>query len=537
MSHSPPRVDDPPPGCLRMADLLGALSLAADLAIGLPAEHAMRSCYLGMHIADRLQLSPDQQAGLYYAELLMDAGCTAWTSHLAASIMTDEIAARREYFFYTDDSKPIEVVSWLKDYVAVGQPAFVRTRQLVAFALHGKEGLREGFRNTCDVAGRFAQRLSMPDVVQTALLSVFEQWDGSGPNGTRGELLPITSRIVYTTSLLEAFHHLGGRAAAIRLARERRGKAFDPSVVDAFLSIASEEALWDGLGQESIWTTVLSMEPQSPYRYLKEEKLEDVALSFADFADLKSFYSAGHSRRVGDLAECIARQMCLPGGEVTTIRRAALMHDLGLVAVPSFTLHKPREQQTPVEWEQLRLHPYHAERILSRVPALAPIVPLVAAHHERLDGRGYYRGLSGSQIPLGARIIAVADRFDELSHDTPDQPALDPGAALQRMREEVGHALCPDAFAALAQELCADGSTPLLTTRTSHPHEWPAGLTDREVEILGLLTKGLSRRAMAEQLVLSEHTVRHHLEHIYNKVGVSTRVGATLFAVEHDLLR
>jgi HD-GYP domain-containing protein (c-di-GMP phosphodiesterase class II) len=520
-----------------MADLLGALSLAADLAVGLPAEHAMRSCYLGMHLADRLQLSPEEQAGLYYAELLMDAGCTAWTSHLAASIMTDEIAARREYFFFTDDSNPLEVVNWLKDYVAAGQPAHVRAQQILAFALHGKEGVREGFRNTCEVAGRFAQRLSMPEVVQTALLSVFEQWDGSGPNGTRADLVPITSRIVYTTSLLEAFHHIGGRTAAIRLARERRGKAFDPAVVDAFLAIAGEEALWKGLEQESVWTTVMAMEPASPYRYLKEEQLEDVALSLADFADLKSFYSAGHSRRVGDLAEAMANKMRLPVAEVATIRRAALLHDLGLVAVPSFTLNRPQEQLTQIEWERLRLHPYHAERILSRVPALAPVVPLVAAHHERLDGRGYYRGLPGSQIPLGARIIAVADRFDVLTHDSPDQPALDPDGALLRLREEVGHALCPDAFAALTQELRRDDSAPLLTTRTSHPPEWPAGLTDREVEILGLLSKGLSRRAMAEQLVLSEHTVRHHLEHIYNKLEVSTRVGATLFAVEHDLLR
>ncbi len=376
---------------------------------------------------------------------------------------------------------------------------------------------------------------SHPEVVQTALLSVYEQWDGSGPNDMRGEMVPITSRIVYTTSFLEVFHQLGGRAAAIRLAQDRRGKAFDPSVVDAFLSIASKKALWEGLEQELVWTTVLAMEPQSPYRYLKEEKLADIALSFADFADLKSFYSMGHSRRVGDLAERMAWRMRLPSAEVATVRRAALMHDLGLVAVPSFTLHKPHDQLTQVEWEQLRLHPYHAERILSRVPALAPVVPLVAAHHERFDGRGYYRGLSGSQIPLGARIIAVADRFDELSHDTPDQPALDLEGALRRMSEEAGHALCPDAFEALVQALGEDGLA-TFTRRKSQPPEWPAGLTDREVEILRLLARGLRRREMAAQLYLSEHTVRHHLEHIYNKVGVSARVGATLFAMEHNLL-
>ncbi len=537
MSDSQARVEveSPPPGYVRIADLLSALSLAADLGVGLPAEHAVRSCYLGMRIADRLKVSLDQQVGLYYAELLMDAGCTAWTSHFARYVMSDEIVARRDYYFFTDDHSPIEVMGWLKEYVATGQPTHVRAQQLLNFALHGKESTREGFRNTCEVAGRFAARLGMPEVVQTALVSVFEQWDGSGPGGIRGEAVPLISRIVYITSFLEAFHHVGGRTAAVRLAEERRGKAFDPTVVDAFLSLASEEALWETLEQESVWMRVLSMEPPSPYRYIKEEKLDDVALSFADFADLKSFYTSGHSRRVGDVAERMAKHMRLAEGEVSAIRRAALMHDVGLVAVPSFILHKPQNQLTQVDWERLRLHPYHAERILARVPVLAPIVPLIAAHHERLDGQGYYRGLSGSQIPLGARIIAVADRFDELTHERPDEPAVEQEAALQQMSDEVGHALCPDAFRALAEELRTSGATSLSRRKNRTP-AWPAGLTDREVEIVRLLVKGLSRHEMAKQLIVSEHTVRHHLEHIYDKVGVSTRVGATLFAVEHDLL-
>ena len=534
-SQPPVEAENPPPGYVRIADLLSALSLAADLAVGLPAEHAVKSCYLGMRIADQLQLSLDQQTGLYYAHLLMDVGCTAWTSHFAGYVMGDEIAARRDFYFFTDDHKPIEVIGWLKDYVAVGQPAHVRAQHVLNFVLHSKESMREGFRNTCEVAGRFAERLGMPDVVQTALVSVFEQWDGSGPSGTRGEGVPLISRIVYVTSFLEAFYHVGGRAAAIRLAEERRGKAFDPAVVDAFLSIAREAALWETLEQESMWMRVLAMEPQSPYRYIKQEQFEEIALSFADFADLKSFYSSGHSRRVGDLAERVAEQMRLPETEVKAIRRAALMHDLGLVAVPSFTLHKPQYQLTQVEREQLRLHPYHAERILARVPVLAPVLPLISAHHERLDGQGYYRGLSGLQIPLGARIIAVVDRFDELTHDTPDESAVEQEAALQRMSDEVGHALCPDAFRALTEALQASG-TASLPRRKTRSQAWPAGLTDREVEIVRLLARGLSRPEIAKRLVVSEHTVRHHIEHIYSKVGVTTVVGATLFAVEHDLL-
>lgn len=531
------RGSEPPADDLRTTDLLGALSLAADLGVGLSLGHAVRACYLGMRIADRLGLSPEQRTGLYYTELLMDAGCTAWTSQLAAALMGDEIMARRNLIFHRDGNNPLDVLRWLADYMAVGAPVPTRVQRSMDFAIHGREFAREGFRNTCEVAQRFAARLGMPAATQTALLSIFEQWDGKGPSGRRGEQIPIISRIVYATSFLEVFHRVGGRAAASRLAKARRGTAFDPAVVDAFQRLAAEAAFWEELEQESIWAVVQALEPESPHRYLGAEKLEEIALAFADFADLKSSYSAGHGRRVATLAERIARRLRLPDEEVALVRRAALMHDLGLVAVPSFTLDKPREQLTAVEWERLRLHPYHAERLLARVPALAPAVALIGAHHERPDGQGYYRGLSGAQIPLGARIIAAADCFDELCHDQPGRLALEPETALQQLGVEAGRGLCIDALHALTQELGAPPPA-VARGRSKGPERgWPVGLTDREVEILRLLARGLSRRQMAAQLSLSEHTVRHHLEHIYNRIGVGTRVAATLFAVEHDLLR
>jgi HD-GYP domain-containing protein (c-di-GMP phosphodiesterase class II) len=449
------RQADPPPVDLRTADLLAALSLATDLAMGLPAEHAVRSCYIGMHVADKLGLTVDQRADLYYTELLMDAGCTAWTSHFAASIVGDEIVARRDFLFSTDDRNPLDVLNWLRTYIATESPAPVRARHMLDFMLHAQEFMREGYRNSCEVAQRIARRLGMSEEVQRSLLSLVEQWDGAGPNGISGERIPLTSRIVYATYLLEACHSIGGRDAAIRLARRRRGTAFDPAVVDAFLAASTAPGFWEGLEQGPLWATVLDMEPDSPYRYFGEDRLEDVALCLADLADLKSFNSAGHSRRVADLAENTARQMRLPDPDVVTVRLAGLTHDLGLVAVPSFVLDKPRERLTHAEWESLRLHPYHAERILSKVSALERTTLIVGAHHERMDGQGYHRGLSGTQIPLGSRVVAVADRFDELTHDTPDQPALDREAALKCMGDEAGDGLCPDAFRAFVEALGA----------------------------------------------------------------------------------
>jgi HD-GYP domain-containing protein (c-di-GMP phosphodiesterase class II) len=276
------------------------------------------------------------------------------------------------------------------------------------------------------------------------------------------------------------------------------------------------------------------MEPEgSPYQYMGEEKLDDVALALGDYADLKAPFLAGRSRRVADLAQGIARRMGVPEPEVTHIHRAALVHDIGIVAVPSFILTKPQETLSDAEREQVRLHPYHSERILSKILALAPIIPLVAAYHEAIDGGGYYRGLSGSDVPRGARIIAVADRFDELTHDAPGSPAREPDEAVAMMGEETGARLASDVLQALTEELSGVDRAHRQRTRQQ---KWPAGLTDREVEVLRLITKGLNRRQVAGALFIAEGTVRSHLEHIYTKIGVSSRAAATLFAVENDLL-
>lgn len=366
-------------------------------------------------------------------------------------------------------------------------------------------------------------------------MQVFEQWDGRGmPYGVRGDAISTISRIVLVTSFLEVFHREEGREATRQVALAQRGKAFDPSVVDAYLSVAQNESFWSGLEQESVWDSVLSMEPEeSTHRYMGKDRLVDVALALADYADLKSPFTTGRSRRVADLAERIARRMALPETEATHIYRAALVHDIGMVAIPSFVLNKPQNSLTEADREQIRLHPYHSERILSKVPAMEPIIPLVATHHERMDGRGYYRGLEGSEVPLGARIIAVADRFDELTHDSPDGPGRESNQAIDVMRQEVGGRISLDAFHALLEDL--DGVDRPRRMRTRQ-QEWPERLTDREIDVLRLIAKGLKRRQVAKALFIAEGTVRSHLEHIYSKIGVSTRAAATLFAVEHDLI-
>lgn len=540
MTEATPTLPYPEEKPIRMADLLGAFSFASSLARGAPPEHGARCCHIGIHIGRELELSPEEQTNLYYAELLKDTGCTAWTSKLAAFWLTDEIAARRAFVSlnpkdpWKNPSNPLRLLSWLMQYVGVGAPLTTRAGRMADHVLRSAEFLREGFENACHVASRIAQRLDMPQPVQDALMHTFEQWDGNGLlYGTRGEAIPLISRIVWVTSFVEGFHRMGGREAAKQVVIERRGEALDPTVVDAFLSVAEDDRFWEELEQEPVWDRVRSMEPEeSPQRYIGEDKLWDITLALADFADLHLSSTAAHSRRVAETAERIARRMALPQPEVEAVRHAALLHDVGIVTVSSFVLSKPEEELTDAEREQVHLHPYYSERILSRVPAFELIAPLVAAHHERMDGQGYYRRLPGSQIPLGARIIAVADRFDELAHPPPDRATtLDVEQAIGVMRQEVGRRLCPDAFQAFVEEL--QGAAPVPRARRS---QWPAGLTDREVEVLRFVGTALTRREIADALFVSESTVRHHLEHIYSKVGVSTRAAAILFAMEHGLL-
>jgi HD-GYP domain-containing protein (c-di-GMP phosphodiesterase class II) len=308
------------------------------------------------------------------------------------------------------------------------------------------------------------------------------------------------------------------------LAERQRGSAFDPAIADAFLDLATREEFWDEFEDVEVWQHVLDLEPHPRSDKLTGEQLDNVALAFADFTDLKAPHILAHSRRTATLVEALGRVLGCDEAMVANLRRAALIHDLGLVAIPSRVLEKSEAALTVLEREQLRLHPYYGERILSQAPALAPLAELAGLHHERLDGRGYFRGLSETQIPLSSRIIAVAARFDELTHDAPGRPQLTQAEALADLRSG-GYA--SEVVGAIESAL---GMKP------PPPTSRPAGLTEREVGVLQLAARGHTRREIGERLQLSEHTVRHHLEHIYNKAGVSNRVAAAMFAMEQGLL-
>ena len=513
---------------VRMAEVLSAFSLATDLGAGQPMGDAIRTCYVAMSIAKELRLSAPEQEDVYHASLLAHAGCTAGASLFDALIHGDDLAAHREVFL-RDPANPMDIFKWMLRHVAAGEPFHVRVQRLMEIA-RGRDDLEEQVRGVCEVAPRLAERLGMSPQVSKALRYRLERWDGNGPQRLRGEDTPLTSQIAHVCMVLVGFYGSEGRSAAEEAARRKRGSVFAPEVVDAFLAASADETFWAELAKPDLWETVLDLEPGSPRMIATEDQIEDVALAFADFADMKTAHKAGHSRSTAALAVAVAEKMDLPQSLVVTVRHAALVHDVGDVAVQGRILAK----EAPLaQWEieQVCLHPHYTERILSRVPALIPVATIAGAHHEWMNGEGYHRGLAGSQIPLGARILALVDGFQELVEGRPGYGGLEKEEALRRMSAEVGTRFDHECFEALS------GVVGVGVVIESSRRQWPAGLTDREVEVLRVSATGLTKRQMARRLTISEKTVGTHLEHIYSKVGCFSRAAAVLYAMEHGLLR
>jgi putative nucleotidyltransferase with HDIG domain len=315
------------------------------------------------------------------------------------------------------------------------------------------------------------------------------------------------------------------RGEVCKMVRRRVGGQHDPQVAQAFLKRSDD--LLDAVETDSVWDTVLAAEPE-PRPWLPDSRIDETARAFADFTDLKSPYTLGHSTGVAKLAEAAARGLGCTDADVPAVRRAALMHDLGRASVSNGIWDKPG-RLTTAEWERVRLHPYYTERVLERAPALAPLARLAGGHHERLDSSGYHRGDPAALLPLPARILAAADAYHAMGELRPHRAALAPDAAAQEIAAEVtAGRLDRDAVAAV---LKAAGQ------RTEMPkREWPAGLTDREIDVLRLVVRCRSNKQMAGELFISQDTVKTHLRHVYEKVGFSSRAGLALFAMENNLV-
>lgn len=505
----------------RRAELLAALSLAIDLGLGQPMEHLLRACILGCRLCALLGLPAERQDRVFYATLLAWLGCHADSPELT-SLFGDDIAFRSAT--YTVDARGMTRARLMLGHVTYGETPFVRGVQAARFVVTGRRQVDALVRSHWSSAQTFCGELGIARDVGDQLGFLFERWDGVGvPNGARGEEIPLEMRVMHLTDTLEVFLREGGQDAAIAVIQERRGTQFDPDLVD--LVVAHADEVCDGVGEGDAWQLALAVAPAD--RVASREELRDVLTAMGDWADLRSPFTAGHSRAVADLAARAAAGLGLDEAEQSRLERAGLVHDLGRLGIPSAVWDKsaPLAQ---TELDRVRLHPYLTGRILSRIPALADLADLAAAHHERLDGSGYPHGTTADALDLPARVLATADCYQAWREPRPHRPALTEGDAASQLRHEVREGRL-DGRAAEAVLVAA--GQPVRRRGTL-----PAGLTAREIEVLRLLVRGRSAREIAAELVISPKTARNHTEHIYAKLGVSNRVGATLYAVQHGLV-
>jgi HD-GYP domain-containing protein (c-di-GMP phosphodiesterase class II) len=510
---------------LRLADLLAALSLETDLGMGHPPEEAIRTCLLATGLARRLDLPDAEVADIYWTALLMHVGCTAFAHEQAALFGGDEIAVN-DLGSRTDFSNIGESLRFLVG-LGRGRAPAERARILFVGLARGDRFGRELATATCEVAAAMGDRLGLSVGVRRALKELFERWDGKGaPEGLGGEAIAAPARYAQLAAEATVFARLGGGEAALEVVGRRAGAGLDPGLAESFSRWGAE--LLHDIDTGDPWHAVIDAEPE-PRRWIPAAGIDDVARAFADAIDLKSPYMLGHSTAVAELAESAGRGLGLPEPDTAALRRAGLLHDLGRVGVPNGVWEK-EGSLTASEWEQVRLHAYHSERILSRSSVLEPLALLAGMHHERLDGSGYHRQATAAGLSMPARVLAAADAFQAMTQPRAHRPACSIPEAADQLGDEA-RAGRLDARAVDAV-LAAAGAPRERPVRQG----WPAGLTDREVEVLCLVARGLPNRAVGRRLFISPKTVGHHIEHIYQKLGVSSRAAAAMFAAEHDLL-
>jgi HD-GYP domain-containing protein (c-di-GMP phosphodiesterase class II) len=512
---------------VRLAEVMAALSTATDLAMAQPLEFAMASCVIGVRLGEALGYSDQLLREIYYQALLRYIGCNAETTTFAA-ITGDELQIRGEFATIdTADKASIMKLMVRSMRSAHSGESTVSMARTIVRGLATLPGMtKEFFTSHCEVAQQLAARLGFEPAIVAGLGQLYERWDGKGlPRGLKGEEVAPAVRVVSLVQDAITFHRLSGLDSAIAVVKARRGAAYDPAVADRFCAVASR--LLVDIDQIDRWEQVLSMEPGRGVM-LREAELDTACQAMADFVDIKAPFTIGHSRRVGELAAAAAVTARLPARDADLLRRAAWLHDIGRAGVSAAIWAKPGPLSER-EWDSVRLYPYHTERILKRPAPMSAVAEVAASHRERLDGSGYHRGLSHAGLNAQVRLLAAADAYCAMTEERPHRAALSADQAAAQLRFEAGAGTFDPELTEAVLTAAGHG-------RKHAAVEPAAGLSAREIEVLRLLARGRRKREIAQELFLAEKTVDNHVQHIYEKIGVTTRAAAAVFAVERGLL-
>ena len=436
---------------IRLAELLGALSHALDMVEGQPPGHCVRACWIGVHVGREIGLDEAQIWELYYVLLLKDLGCSSNAARICRLFLTDDLAFKRDA--KTIDGSLPQALRFVLSHTGLNAGLAERFRTLVGVFLNSGEIGRELIETRCHRGADIARRMRFSEAVARGIECLDEHWDGSGlPRGARGEDIPIYSRIALMAQVADVFQVLNGSAAARHEIERRAGTWFDPRLAAAFERTAARPEFWDGLRAPTLQQDLFALEPAQRSTVVDEDYLDDIAAAFAKVVDSKSPYTSGHSERVTLFTDLIAEQLGFADERRRWLKRAALLHDIGKLGVSNSILDKPGKLDAN-EWAAMKLHAAHTQTILARIAAFGELAAIAGAHHERLDGKGYPRGLEGDAIALETRIITAADIFDALTAERPYRAALPVSQALAMMSEMVGTQIDEKCFDALRQAI------------------------------------------------------------------------------------
>lgn len=437
-------------GTVQLSHILGALSHALDLTEGQPVGHCVRATWIGFHIGRQMGLPDLQLWELYHTVMLKDLGCSSNAARICELYLSDDLSFKRD-FKTVSDSLP-KVLGFVFAHTGLKAGLAERFRAVLNILQNGGAIVDDLIQTRCQRGAAIARQLRFPASVSEAIHALDEHWNGGGrPDRRAGAAIPLYARVALLAQVVDVFHTAAGRAAALAEVRARAGTWFDPEVVACFEAAAAEPGFWETLASDEVEAAVFALAPRSPIP-VDEDYLDDIARAFAQIIDAKSPFTSGHSERVAVYADMVAAELGYSAERRRWLRRASLLHDVGKLGVSNAILDK-NGKLDDAEWRDMRNHASLSETILARVPAFQEMARIGGGHHERLDGRGYPRGLKADEIAPETRIVSVADVFDALTADRPYRKAMPVEKALGIMREDVGAAFDAVCFAALERAI------------------------------------------------------------------------------------
>jgi putative nucleotidyltransferase with HDIG domain len=441
---------------LKLSELISALSHALDITEGQPVGHCVRCCWIGMHIGREIGLEQRQLWELYYTLLLKDLGCSSNAARICELYLTDDLDFKHD-FKQVGDSLP-QVVRFVLQHTGLKAGLAERFKSVLNIFKNGTDISRQLIQTRCQRGAEIARLLRFSESVAQGIYNLDEHWNGLGkPSGVAGEAIPVYARIALLAQVVDVFFTGGSKEAALAEAANRRGQWFDPRLVEALQRLGTQEAFWATLVSPDIDQAVQGLEPSQFEVPLDADYLDDIATAFGQVVDSKSPYTSGHSTRVALYTDLIAESLGLDAERRRWLKRGALLHDVGKLGVSNSVLDKAGSLDA-AEWAAVRSHAALTESILSRISAFSELARIAGAHHERLDGGGYPRGLLAADITMETRIITTADIFDAITAERPYRGAVPVDQTLEMMKKTVGTAIDPDCYAALCQSMAGVSS-------------------------------------------------------------------------------